>query len=427
MKKIISSVVIITIIISVIHACKKNSQEETNNSGISTSNSSLIVKPDFCITTNQNSAWKNNIKSYNMNYNRYGVSANYTASLIDFTDEEMQSFCNPILSGTQNIFSVAIYLNSKDQINNLNPGNVNGFSIFVLENGNLKHKLFTKDITGYREQKDFAIDANIISTSNLAFILFNILPSDFKSQSYVFIKNETLMGSVKLTSNKDGFGLKKAVYGMNWYKVNKKYLLHKKNILAKAPTQPVGGGGPQIQGCGPEKGCENGGPLQLCIGNAFGHYTCDIPDPGTCPLSNAQIIIVNNGALTTEELLTDFNYDLSYNFRDNFLVPSYLGFKYAEDYYAIGRVVGSSFSLSTSLKMAYALPSIYIAVNKLMSPIGHEGDILVPVGFAADLHSIIDDFKALSSDSDYQAILSDLENDLDYFTGKTVSEILALF
>lgn len=122
-----------------------------------------------------------------------------------------------------------------------------------------------------------------------------------------------------------------------------------------------------------------------------------------------------------------FNFSLSYDFRDNFLNNYTAGQEYIEMYYELSEIVLQHVSLALIIKTANILGDCNIIMEKLLNPATYSNDIAITITQKNQLLDLINDYKLLSNDIDYQTKLTRIENDLNTFAGMTVSNLISNF
>lgn len=94
-------------------------------------------------------------------------------------------------------------------------------------------------------------------------------------------------------------------------------------------------------------------------------------------------------------------------------------------YYELSSIVIANTSLGLMLETANALNECNVIMEKLLNSATHANDIAITVAQKSLLLDLINEYKLLSNDTDYQAKLVRIENDLQVFTGLTVNELIA--
>jgi hypothetical protein len=158
-----------------------------------------------------------------------------------------------------------------------------------------------------------------------------------------------------------------------------------------------------------------------------GHKACELEAPvlpPICPLAaiNAKGIEAN---IFTEE--TDFSLETGHSFRDDFMRSTAMGRKYVSYYYKLGYLIGvykaEAVNLSNIADLINLGSGLYEIRNKLVS--GIESDIIVTSSFRTLANSIIENYRSISHNAEFQSILTDIQNDLTNFEGMNRAQVLA--
>lgn len=420
MKKLAHKTLVIIGVFLLLQSCLKDKETEPLMETSNTKSPTINEKIQLSINI-QDPKMVSNLYQKHFNYLREGKTESYKAMEIRATSELVEYISNGIANGVENIVAGAIYFKDNPQLFSITSDNIQAISLFRYENKNIRHYLYINNNNRFLEDENYQILANRLSSSYPGFIFNNVIPFNNRAGGYLYFLNSELLKSLDLISAEDGFQLKKAVLAMQ------RGNLATLKSYGKAPNPPGGGTGgpPTSDGCGTDPGCEHGSPWNACSDAPYSP-TIQCRD-GVCGFNESYTIIVNNNGLEPAELLNSFNATLAYSFRDDFLISSNLGYKYGQYFYAISNIANGHISFDHAMDVASTLPEFYVVIDKLMNPSGHETDILISQTYADELQNLINICKSYSTNSDYQMILADLENDLEYFTGLTVSEVLSFF
>jgi hypothetical protein len=352
---------------------------------------------------------------YESKYPSLVGTKSFTGKYLTLSPDELRDLCKSLLGIDFIPGSLVLYFN-KDirNMTSLSKSNVTAISYHAWDSYNYFHRLFIKDGEDYQIEKNYSVKSNVLKTAYITSIMYDALPQSLNNLSFICFKNN----SWKQTENSfDGLKIKRAkIYTDFCNKIS----LSERTKMAKYKAAPTSGGdGYGNRPCGPEPGCKNSFPWQGC----YNGYCHDAPTPEpTCLDFQTKTVLGSNDT-------TLFNDNLHYSFRDRFLTNSDLGIKYAFDFYVIGEFIydNGGMSLSLANKIAGALIEMNNIASKILSPSGHEDEILISSDYHAKLTDIIEEAKSISTNIDYQNILQDLQSDLDWFEGKSLEVILNCF
>jgi hypothetical protein len=120
----------------------------------------------------------------------------------------------------------------------------------------------------------------------------------------------------------------------------------------------------------------------------------------------------------------NINFNLSYQFRDNFLKNHNVGQEYIQMYYELSDFLVDKYTLSIMLKTALTLGDCNIIMTKLLNPTTYGNDIAITESQKNMLLDLINDYKALSNNQIYTTKLTRVETDLNNYAGLTVSNLI---
>lgn len=134
-----------------------------------------------------------------------------------------------------------------------------------------------------------------------------------------------------------------------------------------------------------------------------------------------KVIRLNDSVLTQAPL----DEGIAYSFRDVVLTASTTGQKYISYYYYIS-YISSQFArpknLTFSDEYTFAV-SCYNVANILQN--GNATDIPISSSFNTSAQSMITSYKTITANTYYQAVLTDISNDMNTYANKTKAEVLA--
>ncbi len=397
------------VVISFITCKRTDSKEDIKNENI-LNNPLAVNEINFTHPTKlPNSITK--IDNKKIIYTKYGLNKTFAANYTILKNNDLRELVRNITNYNLEPIQFVIYFSK-----NINPYEfitndiVTAFSFYTIKGGDCFHQLYIRNNGKYIIDTNFSIISNLRNANNSSFIINNILPKSLNSVSFISINNSD--DYFANNSKQDFFLLKEAVHYLNWIK---------SNTMRKAPV-PGGGTGGNSQKCGDAPGCEGGPFWTLCAPANHGMYSCGI-EPPICERNETYLILVNSNSYDINDL-NDAYCNLHYKLRDSVLYGSSVGDKYIRYFYAISNIVYQETDLAFAYKCFIALPEMNTIITKLLNPTGHENDVLLSTEFATELNSIMNDLRLISNNVDYISILDDLQNDIDYYTGKTLSQVL---
>jgi hypothetical protein len=387
----IASLCLVVLSCCYIFSCQKRSNVKKDES-IPTSAITVFGKPASVYNYTRNPA----VRNTNSATAREGVNTIETI-YADMNAGSMNTFIAQVkanlLSSSvipSDVNSVIIYSQEQGPLTDYNL--VTGISTTqTLLNGKLHYRLFTVQNKQVAELPDYNVETDIISSTEILF---------FAKQ---FGSNTCLL-----------FNVPAGTPGRNSSPSNAlaKAIVDKSGQLQ--PISPIGDPGFACTMCG--------APVQgVCIKDIYG-FNCS-GGPGCSTL----LILakgIETGLLTHE---TAFDVDKAYAYRDGILKSSIVGKKYISYYYKISYLMSvykdESVNLSNIANLVNLGSKLYESLNKLTQ--GNSSDIIISSSFKALANSVINDYKHLSGNTEFQAILADIQRDLDHFEGKTKVEVLS--
>jgi hypothetical protein len=417
-KKQTNLAILFALISLLVITCKSEKTKEPNPSTQPFSATFRVQSLDF-LNTVSNPKWMSNLDSYGGIYRKYSMKDSFYSSFVEINGNEMAEFIRSLTTYDVDARFVVIYLNENpSKVEGFSTENINAISFYTPEgNGNLYHQLYVKSGKGYAMRPDYLFVSNLAASNHMTFLLHKVLPKSLKSNSYICINNKDAAFIPK--NSNDGFFMKEALFYSKWAKQYRKG----DNQTFAPPTG--GDGGTGAEGCGEQDGCKFGLSFKTCTlyPNSNVYQCWSSGDPSCCAVKSFTLCS-ESGNYNQQNLINAFDVTLHHQFRDQILENSYVGQKYGYYFYAATNTISENATLSFAGHVFNVLPQMNSVINKMLNPTGSENQVLVDSTFAAGLQIIIDDMREMSEDEGFQEMLDDLENDLEYFTGMVLSDVL---
>lgn len=333
----------------------------------------------------------------------------------NFTQKELNYYSSNQLKNLLNynfkeLVGFSIYYDNAE-LNKLyseyTPNNIIAVSVYELNGDkNIVHKLFIKSNGKFELRKSLL--ENLMSTKNQVFALSYYFPnlvvqkvigiSEFMSSEYDFDKT---------VKQKNEFNLFRLVNTYNGLSLKNKNL-SKRNKFLRLGSE-----------CG--IGCPNDGE-----GACNGSWYCDLAgERPMCEKEDASLSMEFRGIIDPSSTSILFKTELYYNLRDNLMQQYNVGEKYIDYYYAISAFIqNSDYDYLTLIKMMNTLPEFNTALEKLLISSYNGEVIIINEELKNDILSIISDLRDISTNSDYQTILNDLENDIIFIGNKSKQDVI---
>lgn len=336
-----------------------------------------------------------------------------TAKLIDFN--KYLSYLNDQIIGIP--VSLVFFIESKIiGSRDINLNEIAGISVYQVVNNELQQNLFLKKNGKFVEQKEFSLNTPIMGLGQLTFLYNEIEKAGIKINSYLAVFPQ------KFPNPNDW-----SVHTRNDLSLHLTVKKYADSNLGRTPGQRMdefsayilGSSACQIPACHYEHGCD------CAIFNAESDvYQCD-----PCVCLHPRIIgdeqVINY--FTPLFLSTYFSANDYEIFRDTIMSKYAIGLKYKDYYYAVSTFLNST-NLLTSTDYIYIvtrMPDIKNIVNKLTNPASSPSAYLLSPSELTSLNEIVSRLSGKTDNTDFQAILSDISDDIDYFSNKSVSTVIS--
>ena len=249
-------------------------------------------------------------------------------SLLAYTNNELYTFIKNNfktkieLLNQNNIYSIVLYINkSINSSSVINIKSIKGISIYEYSDNSIYHHLFLRSKNVFVEKKVTNVEVAGVSSNQIRHNLKNYLFKDVNDKSYLIV----FTNDAKQFNNIIGTP-----------KIN-----YQTEIKGFNTKEPDGGS----VNCGAE--CNSGNNMMTCMAN-IGGWKCQANGGPLDPCSANQTYLILDGY--NEQTLIDFQ--LMYNFRDNFLSKTNFGNTYIDHYYYISSIVDSKLTLSIAIETA---------------------------------------------------------------------------
>lgn len=280
---------------------------------------------------------------------------------------------------------------------------IKGISIFTVnESTSLEHKLY-KIIGGVcTEVNQYKTITDFITYFDIDF--FVNLFSISGQRGCVMFRN----GDLKVNNT-----LKREVRKDNLTKV----ILDQNNNMFRVAPDKRGctKGGPFGSGCGTDSTFECNYSMQ--IGWFCGQIGPICSRDRIIDSSNVYDLLDESDSVSSSE---------AYGFRDDFMLNYSIGRKYIEYYYKISEVmhVNNTLDFSNLWDHINLMIKTYRVSRKLAN--GNSSDIIVDDEYRNLGLSMIQAYRTITTNQEFRTLLTDIENDLNYFHGKTRAQVLSL-
>jgi hypothetical protein len=297
------------------------------------------------------------------------------------------------------IFYVDVFISKNT---NISKNNIKAVSVYSLNNNILQHKIFRKVETSFSEIKEKRGNFNSFSMSYANdFLNEEIIPTNTpKSQITVmgmefvnFLKNRKK--NIDISSISDYYNRSYIESGVTFMSAGK--------------------------GCGVSKGCESEVKYTNCEG-AVDYFTFELEfrcNPKECAAGRMSETLQENGST-----FSPINFNLMYQFRDEFLSQYNGTKKYINQYYHFSSFLSDKMNLQVIIKTINTLQNFYPVMEILLDSNNNANSIVINESLKNQLLDLINDYKGLSTDSDYRQALDDLVVDVNHYSNRTVSYIV---
>jgi hypothetical protein len=310
------------------------------------------------------------------------------------SDKEILQLCNSLgfeVEELRNLQSIVLYLGSQSRkdFKTISIHEVKGLSLYSFDSEKLYHKLFIKDISNKLINiSELNAYTDAVETGDLNSILTHILPNN-GYQAYIILKNNTNSQKVSIKIDQLSPLLEK----------------YQKEILRVSV---------------PPSSC----PFP-CAKTEKG--SCNVDEEGNlldCQQDCGSRVV--HGLVGVSNESTQENFSLYYRFRDEFLESSNFGLKYVRYYNEFSSDVVHTIDMSMAQDMIDLLNLCKPSIEKVLEPdAGQSTYILITPQIAQKAVSILNQYKLQTEDDELKDIIEDVMVDINTYTGKTASYVLA--
>lgn len=296
---------------------------------------------------------------------------------------------------------------------NFKDNDIFGFSIYdIKDNNQIVHKFYLKEDKSFKLKKE--LKETFINTESQNFLVWKYKNKDYYSEnitvSRIFnIDDKTQADRRNNTRNE-----------FNLLILRHKY--PKSNFFEKNSDLFYVDAG--LDDC--ISGCSESG-IDTCDGGYWCSPSGGSGDDPICKAQSVQNESIEQSLVSENEATNLFSLNLHRQLRDEFLKENSLGLKHIDYYHGISEfILVSDYNTSTFIKMIQTLPSLNQSINKLLDN-NIESNIIINEDLNNDLNSIINDYKLISENPDFQFILNDIKEDIDRITNKNENDLILEF
>ena len=274
---------------------------------------------------------------------------------------------------------------------------INGVSIFTIDQtGIIHHSFYGKKAGVFQNLPELNLKTNMIGTAKMNFVK-SVLSKEVVTHNYFIAFNKTK--DFKLGKTDDEFALK--------------ITIDNRVVDLLSPLEAASCPSP----CFDTKGCD-------C--NVYAGTEEKYCDPcGPCQFTNASTSSSIKTTYSSKFLTEYLDLEKYRKFRDDFLATKPIGRKFIRYYDALGGYLSSHSKYDTELLIETAkyLPNI----NKVVDVLTTEGsrEIVITEKDRLGFIQILSKYKAISQNKDYQFAISDIEKEINNFSGKNRAELIA--
>lgn len=285
-------------------------------------------------------------------------------------------------------------------------------------------------------------NSNILDANPMAFLLYDkidgrVFAKYFKLQDGEYIFVPTFMGVTSIFSETDIIDL----MNLNFLSANEILTIGDLSVLNKSIyisdfqkliQKGLNSDSYVLSGGRPSAGCKEADPgctlsnEGYCIpqerqNGPVGYFCLPTDDKCVREQEDTKSVLIEAG----EESPQTTNQKL-YAIRDDVLSLSIKGKKYIDDYYYCSMLFDKE---SVSLEIDWAIEIVGLIQTDFLYTLSefysskNDFVVLIPDSIKDKLHSILEKSKSISNDERFQSIITNLENDVDLYAGKSIIEI----
>lgn len=333
-------------------------------------------------------------------------NSHYASSLVKLEDEVVSKITEYALSkgvkigGNVRVVSAILYSNTQvtDGVN-ISDENIKGLSLYTIEKNSMKHRLFKKDKDTFIELKEYTKGLRAVTISDARNCLNKGIIPDKTIKSYIIC------------------------FGREYTKFRKS---NKRMFIGNNNKNNTNGGVSFARAGDPcavgYEGCEDGASASACEGSA------DMLDTDAS-FDCTHVCLMDEykaGIGASDTIVSIFlDFELMKRFRDDFLYTHQSTVKYVNLYYQFSAFLVDKIDLQISLKTINILSDFNYSMEKLLNANAYSNHIVVDNNLKTKLIDLVNDYRNLSNDIDYNTALNGIEQDIINYSNKTVSQVLS--
>jgi hypothetical protein len=152
-----------------------------------------------------------------------------------------------------------------------------------------------------------------------------------------------------------------------------------------------------------------------------------IKSPNSIPSDFSDDSISFIESLKCKALKTDDTSEIKFKLNSMYSARIYqyktLGVKYLYYFNALGGFLGNGVPYSLQIKSGLLYRKLLPSLNRLINPKHYGNSIPINEKLRDDIKALLLQFRKLSEEPEYHALIDDIISDVEYFTGKTINEI----
>ena len=276
---------------------------------------------------------------------------------------------------------------------------INGVSIFMIDpTGIIHHSFYGKKAGIFQNLPELNLKTNMIGTAKMNFVK-SVLSKEVVTHNYFIALNKTK--NFKLGKTDDEFALK--------IKVDNR-------VVDSLPANDSACPSP----CYDQKGCD----CDVYAGTEE-RYCDPCIDPGDCILTNTSTNPLVKKTYSSQFLAAYLDLEKYRKFREDFLSTKPTGRKFIRYYDALSDYLfhHSNYNAEMVIETVKYLPNI----SKVVDILATEGskEVVITEKDRLAYMAILAKYKTISQSKDYQFAISDIEKEINNFTGKNRAELIA--
>lgn len=298
------------------------------------------------------------------------------------------------------VYGIVMYSKfNTEKLTKLSEEQVDAISVYTISDSMIHHHLFNKASDGlYHEIPELNVTVSGITSNHLNFYLTH----------YVYNESVNYKTSYIISYYDDGGFYTKS----NNLNIDVPFSLTTRD---KADREKNSGG----TTCDPP--CLD--PQDICQLNPLMGWNCMVDGGGDCWMHEVRYTL----AISDEykDLVWELDFDLVNDFR-SFLINYNLGNEYIQRYEYASSITFGDIYIGLAVQSLYVLQDCYEAIERLMDPDNFMDSILVKTPLRNDILELVNDYRGISEDETYLAILDSVESDVFRFSNITIDSVYVL-